>query len=254
MKLRWIIVFSMFMFFAIADDKFGNCKYMYFKNTKKISTQICYDKDNRFGLTQAFNQKGEVIFENHIRKIAGSASAHYEYYPSGAVKKIDFHDSPDAGIQFYNETITFDENGKQTYRNVHKYPDELFTTVPQEFVKPPKNDTIKVLPKEIAVCQAVIQNQVWVKNETKKNIILIVSSNKHPTDFEHFTLKYKSTKLVFTYRDVQGYANPTNNISFKLFTPQLKKCDSLYNIKIDDEYITNDKTGVRKYFYSINKK
>ncbi len=47
------------------------------------------------------------------RRYAGHSSAWTEYYRNGQVRKLELSNAPDAGIQYYKETIFFDQNVKK---------------------------------------------------------------------------------------------------------------------------------------------
>jgi hypothetical protein len=96
---------------SFAGGEYPLCKHTYFKGTKKVSTSLCYDKDNRFGKATAYNRKGEIIYEKSLRKIAGHSSVTFSYYSDGAVSKACYSDAPDAGIQWYKSDTWFKNNG-----------------------------------------------------------------------------------------------------------------------------------------------
>lgn len=139
--------------------------------TGQVSTQEWTDKDGRFGRSRAFKRDGTVIVDHHTRRIAGHASVHFEYHPNGAVRKAEFSDAPDAGIQWYRSTTTFDDQGDRTgfseqgHDDLHVIPRPGTTfTAPVEPVGPTE-DPVRV--PEVAVCQKLFVNEVFVVNSTR---------------------------------------------------------------------------------------
>lgn len=82
--------------------------------TGQLSTKAWMDADNRWGHSWAYNTQGAVIYDQPTRRIAGHASVDYRYHPNGAVSRADYSTMPDAGIQWYQSTTTFDTAGVQT--------------------------------------------------------------------------------------------------------------------------------------------
>jgi hypothetical protein len=58
------------------------------------------------------NKTGNVIYEKELRTIGGHASVEFTFYPNGALNKASWSSAPDAGIQWYNSTDIFSEDGK----------------------------------------------------------------------------------------------------------------------------------------------
>lgn len=86
--------------------------HIHFFSDKKISTIIYYSQWD--GKAQAYNLKGEIIYEKGVRNFAGHASVHFSHYPSGAVKSAHYSSAPDAGVQWYKSDTQFDEQGNIT--------------------------------------------------------------------------------------------------------------------------------------------
>lgn len=100
----------------------------YHKN-KKISSIETWDKEKRSGEFICLNSKGDTLTQFHLRRFAGHASAWAEYYKNGQVRKLELSDAPDAGIQFYRETIYYDENGKETQRFKQSHENRVTTYI-----------------------------------------------------------------------------------------------------------------------------
>lgn len=90
----------------------GTVAIRYFTNGA-VSTKQWTDKNDRWGRSWAYKRDGTVIVEHQTRRFAGHAGVTFSYHPNGAISKAEYSDAPDAGIQWYRSTATFDEEGKQ---------------------------------------------------------------------------------------------------------------------------------------------
>lgn len=141
---------------------------------KKVSIVETWDSDGRFGSLVVFNNRGEEIANYVLRSIGGHASAHLEYYANGQVSRIEFSDAPDGGIQFYESTRKFDEEGKQIDFFETNYPHQLETTfiqyVPQEEVTPAETPK----KEEVIACAVIHQTFYQIENTTDRKLILTI--------------------------------------------------------------------------------
>ena len=69
-----IIFLFIFSHFLWSQNIFKNCKFTYFEGSKKITSSICYDDNDRFGEAKVFKNTGEIIYQKQLRKIAGHAN------------------------------------------------------------------------------------------------------------------------------------------------------------------------------------
>ena len=147
---------------------------------KKVSTEEIWDEAKRFGTLKLFNNQGVELAVYHLREVGGHASAHLTYHSNGQVAKVEFSDAPDGGIQFFESTRKFDENGKQLDYNEIKYPYELETTFiqiepqeqPQQQVVPPKKEAF--IP-----CATIYQTFYQLQNTTKSKVVLTIQPIKN---------------------------------------------------------------------------
>ena len=152
--------------------------------TGQPSTVEWTDKDGRFGRSRALKRDGTVIVDHHTRRIAGHASVHFEYHPNGAVSKAEFSDAPDAGIQWYRSTTTFDDQGNRTgfseqgHDDLHyiPHPGTTFTQPVEPFG--PTEEPVR--EPEVAICQKLFVNEVFVVNSTRETAV-IRCTPKHPS-------------------------------------------------------------------------
>lgn len=137
----------------------------YFKSGKLSSIQLL--ENNRFGKAVAYNELGEIIFEQSIRRIGGHASVYFSYYDSGAIKKAEYSSAPDGGIQWYKSYYEFNEKGERTnfYEMSHEGLTKPFSPseTPTPFVKTP--------------AVSLENHEVLIVNNSKYTIILEMTRN-----------------------------------------------------------------------------
>ena len=169
-----------------------------------VSTKEWRDKDERFGLTTAYDHTGKEIFRYGTRRIGGHASVHFSYHPNGAVSKAEASDAPDAGIQWYRSTTTFDDQGNQTgfWEQSHEDLTTLrFHTGPDEPV--------------LAYCQKLFTNEVFLVNATRqagKATVKVRSPSPALKDSEH-TLAPGDTVRLGTYSVGERFAAPDTELT-----------------------------------------
>lgn len=138
--MKYILI--LIILFFVTEENFSqstDCKYTYFKNKKK-STSQCWDENKYAGKAIAYNQKGEVIGEWKLSRMHMISSVQFSFYDNGGVKTARFSSHPDAGIQHYHSTTTYDENGNKTDFHEEDYDGKNYS--PTVIVKD-KNETIK---------------------------------------------------------------------------------------------------------------
>ncbi len=157
---------------------------LHYLTTGQVSTEEWTDKEGRFGRSRAFKRDGTVIVDHHTRRIAGHASVHFEYHPNGAVSKAEFSDAPDAGIQWYRSTTTFDDQGNRTGFSEQGHDDlQLIPNPGTTFTRPAEPFSPTEEPArepEVAICQKLFVNEVFVVNSTRETAV-IRCTPKHPS-------------------------------------------------------------------------
>lgn len=150
-----------------------NCKTIFNKEGKTItcfhkngkpSTIEFWDSEERNGNIKGFTPDGKELFNYYLRNYAGHAYAQINYYSNGQVSKAYYSTAPDGGIQFFNETRKFDENGNLIDHWEQKYPYVLVTTIDTTRYK-------KVVQKqEVIKCAVPYQTTFKLINATKSYI------------------------------------------------------------------------------------
>jgi hypothetical protein len=160
---------------AVAD-KYTKCAYQYFKGGK-VATSTCYDADGRWGKARAYTRDGKMLYERELRRVGGSSSVEFTYYSSGAVKQAHWHSAPDGGIQWYNTTNYFSEDGKITSETENNYDSHPGTTwQPQTREKPLRSDT--TAPPG---CAVIYSSEFWFINATAATAIVTVKRGTEET-------------------------------------------------------------------------
>ncbi len=184
------IAFSQLNCKTTTNDKNELIKTCYHAN-KVISTIETWDKKNKFGNIKGFNPQNQEIFSFSLRRFGGHAAVKISYFDNGQVSRVDYSDAPDGGIQFYNASFQFDEQGKQIDFSETKYPFELQTSIP------PLTD--KKETQKINECAIPMLDYFQLVNSTKSKIFLQIKTkpnfNYAVKEF-YVTLKPKE-KIIF---------------------------------------------------------
>lgn len=152
----------------------------HFKNGG-VSSREWTDKDERWGRSIAYDRTGKEIFSYHTRRVGGHASARFSYHPNGAVAKVEVSDAPDAGIQWYRSSTTFDEDGRQTgfwedgrdnYGPIPRLLEHPRTFPPVEPVTPAPGSRPE---QEVAICQRMFQSELFVVNPTNAAVRVVAT-------------------------------------------------------------------------------
>jgi hypothetical protein len=239
------------MMCLLLQNTFGqlNCK-----TSKKIDTTIvkCFHvngkisvwKENyndRTGKVTAYDNSGKIIFEFYTRSFSGHAYADIEYYKNGQVKKVYYSSAPDAGIQWYNITIYFDENGKETGRSEQSNEHLLRPTLPIYF-----KDSIRILsPQKIDSSKWFITEYylINVSNLTYKLI------NKLDTASPKSVLLIKPKDTLFLQKEYHQYKFNSINREPTLTVYNNKKSKKKHTIFVGE--LVNVNTKLRRQYFLL---
>lgn len=198
-------------FIAQGQKEFKHCTYTYFTGSKKVASSICYDDDKRWGEAKAFNTEGKEIYKRQLRKIAGHASVEFKYYVTGMIKEAYFSDAPDAGIQWYHETVFFDETGNQT--NVQKQSHEDILS-PHVLLEEPikKTPTTPIVKKTDTLvskqCATVYSNEIWINNKTNYTIKVEAAPKKKEANYNSIEIQKGKTGRLTIFGNAYSEQNP----------------------------------------------
>ena len=198
----------------------GTVKTCLHKNGK-VSTSETWDKDKRFGNAIAYNSKGEELYNHSLRSVGGHAYVSLEYFANGQVSKVYYSDAPDGGIQFYNSTTKFDENGVQTEFHETKYPHEIQMVLVEPSVKKtePVVEQKKEEPKqEVVECAILFKNYFEIQNGTTSKVTIKINA------LQNNTVIGESREIVL---------EPSRKFVFDtVFTAQVGLQEDIYKLEI----------------------
>lgn len=182
--------------------------------TGEVSTREWRDKDDRFGLTTAYDRTGKEIFRFGTRRIGGHASVHFSYHANGAISKAEASDAPDAGIQWFRSTTTFDDQGNQTgyWKEGHEdlMRPSVILTRPEEPISP-------VVPQSIPAvvpCQRMFVNEVFVVNGSSWPVEITVEPRDPSPALQgsKIVLAAGESRMVGTYSVGETFVSPVQRM------------------------------------------
>lgn len=233
---------------SYAQKEYPVCEKTFFKSGQ-VSTEKCFDKENRFGKAYAYTKSGKLIYEKGLRKIAGHESVYFTFYPGGAVKKAEWSSAPDAGIQWYNSTDEFSEDGTLINHTENNYDDYLRVTTP---FTPKEKDTVVTLKEKKAdtLISTKKKVEVWFLNHTYYPVIIHASGKNNLSIAEQKVYPGDSTRLLqydFTTKNFQ----PEKKYNFQIHSANKANEESPFIRKTQYKILSNQN---RAFFYTIENK
>lgn len=148
----------------------------------QVCTKEWRDKDDRWGRSWAYKSDGSVIAEHQTRRFAGHASVHFDYHPNGAISKAEFSTAPDAGIQWYRSTTTFDDQGNKTGFSEQGHDDRTVIPSPGTHVRRHQEERVPEREMEQVTVeeQRLFINELFVANPTNAACRAIATA-RHPS-------------------------------------------------------------------------
>jgi hypothetical protein len=236
-----------FTFLCLAqNDKYPKCNYQYFERTKIVSTSICWNESNTWGETVAYKKDGTQIYRKQLRKVGGHASVRYEYHANGAVKKIEFSDAPDGGIQWSREKISFDEQGNMTDNDIESNEQLTHITRPS-FIAPEKKQSTPIITPKENQGKPYFANYIIVKNYTNTTVTVVAlpeNDNEKPTTTLFLP---NETKQLLYYGNGNDVLDPFDRYAF-LVSKKIKSKGKKPRIKFDRKEVT---ANAANYYYTI---
>lgn len=177
-----------------------------------VSTREWTDKDERWGRSWAYKRDGSVIVDRHTRRIAGHASVHFAYHANGAISKAEYSDAPDAGIQWYQSTTTFDDQGNRTGFSEQGHDGHGLLPRPDLLTEEP---SVVVPTKPVVVEeQRLFVNEMLVVNSTKWPCVVHVKPTHASPALPEGDLKLLpgDTLRVGSYTMGEVFAEPEGHV------------------------------------------
>lgn len=253
-----LIIFVVLVHGAMAQtDAYSDCTYSYFKPSNKISTSICYDKDNRWGKAIAYNINGKIIYEKQLRKVAGHSSVTFSYHPNGAVAKAEWSSAPDAGIQWYKSIHEFSETGELINQTEWSHDQK-----PSNFLMPDKNHEINSYDNrmeeeeeteniEIVECIEPNVSELWFVNKTRYTLE-IRSGHKLFHD-EKYTALVAPGDTVKGGQQIQigPFENPIAHFNIDIRKKKKRKAGTFIIVPAKDGEVPVRK-DLKQYYFEIH--
>lgn len=228
MKAILLFFCLVYSFFNIAQL---NCKVN--KGIKGDST-VCFHQNGtvssisfssiqheRYYHFLAFDNKGNKVLEANHGLLHGSAGLDVKYYPNGAIRSARKTFQPDGGIQYYDVTSFFKEDGTFDHEEDNSW-DKQITVITQPYERTPEKVEQKIEPVsvviknttsrklKILVGEVVTQKTKWIVTVKKNKEIEIgqfVPKNKKDQalqfyQFEVLPMKKKFKTVIFTSNDL----------------------------------------------------
>lgn len=198
--------------------QYPDCTFVYFANGK-VSTSMCYDAAKRFGEARAYNRAGKEIYRQGLRKVAGHASVYFTYYPDKAVRRAEFSDAPDAGIQWSRGWSDFSPTGEITASSVQSYDDSPTTLLRRqsEPAQPmPPAPTVPALPCNPPGVEAPrFEAECWLLNRTRHRVQVVVKAKNSAEQYViALPANGRDTLKSHSYRLAQAFQAPTDGYTF----------------------------------------
>ena len=230
----------------------GTVVIHYFTNGK-VSTKAWMDTSDRWGRSWAFDASGKEIFNYQTRRIGGHASAHFSYHPNGGVSKVEVSDAPDAGIQWYRSTTTFDEHGNRTGFTEQGHDNDGI--IPGPAVRVTRTPTeIAPYQQEVVHEQQMFITEVFVVNATKYTCRMDAVAKQPSPAFQsgNYTLAPGDTVRVGMYSTGETYQEASQHVEIaaKRWNKKVKK-QAPFRILRED--ITAVRPEARKYYLVIGR-
>lgn len=198
-----------------ADSTIKTC----YHQNKMVSTIECWDKNRYWGNIKGFNNRGQLLFEFHLRRVAGHASAHVSHYTNGQVSKVAFSTHPDGGIQWYAKAITFDEKGNKTGESEDGTDDfgrPLLRGVLPATMDTTRHKPVKPIPQETVVCAVPYFSILQVENETKYPLVVQVKGRTMDDKEKTFTLMPGTKIRPDSVMQAQFFEQPDKSLTVKV--------------------------------------
>lgn len=195
-----------------ADSSIKTCYHQ--KNV--VSTLECWDKNRLWGNIKGFNDRGELLFLFHLRRMAGHASVQLNYYPNGQVSKVAFSTHPDGGIQWYQKGMTFDEKGNKTSETEDGTDDfgrPVLRGIIQDTTQhhPPRHTT-----NETISCAEPYFSILQIENDTQFPLKIQVNGRRKEEKEKAFTIMPGTKMRPDSVMQAQFFDQPDKYLSVKI--------------------------------------
>jgi hypothetical protein len=190
--LLLVSVFSSQSFAQIGCKKLkgrgGDSTICYHKNGKVSTIDFETVEHDRYFEFLAYDAKGNESLKAHHGYLHGGASLDVTYYENGAIRTARKTFQPDGGIQHFDATSFFNEDGTFNYEQDNSWDKEVTLRTPAIYDFPePKKAVVE--PKKDTVF-------VYLKNASSRKIEVLINKKTGSDQSEKVVLKKQSEQQI----------------------------------------------------------
>jgi hypothetical protein len=195
MKVTILLCFTIGFFSSLQGQlncknlkgRFGDSTVCYHQNGTKSTVDFNDRENDRYKLFIAYDKNGNKIFEGGHGYRHGGGSLYVKYYPNGCISSVRSTFQPDGGIQHFDVTSFFSEDGTFLYKEDNSWDRQVtvptfiqYEKVEEKIVEKPKDK-----PKDSV--------HFYIRNNSGKKMTLYLTKPKDPEFKELVVLKRNKT-------------------------------------------------------------
>lgn len=190
----------------VLKGKLGDSTISYHQNGKISIINYKSDPDFNIHTFIAYDNTGKQIFKGDHGYRHGGAGIYPKYYSNGQISSIRSTFQPDGGIQYYDVTEYWNEDGSYSHKedNSRNTERETLHHVPTTPIVTPKEEKVQ----EVKI-QTPDSTNLVIKNSTRKKVSIIVA-NKQNDKIYVYKLKRNQELNIGKFLQKKGELNPKN--------------------------------------------
>ena len=166
----------------------GDSTVCYHKNGKVSTIDFEIVEHDRYFEFRAYDTKGNESLKAHHGYLHGGASLDVTYYENGAIRTARKTFQPDGGIQHFDATSFFNEDGTFNHEEDNSWDKQLIIYNPPIYDFPePKKAVVE--PKKDTVF-------VYLKNASSRKIEVLINKKTGSDQSEKVVLKKQSEQQI----------------------------------------------------------
>lgn len=203
----------------------------------KISTIEYYDMQReRYQHFIAFDNKGKEIYKKEHGCWHGCGSLYVKYHENGSLKSARSTFQPDGGIQYYDVTSYFNEDGSFSHevdmsRNVHEH----ILVTPKPLEKPKETKTV-VETKKVDSLTLIL------KNASSRKVRILIGRTGSYDSKKVYVLKKNTELEIGKYLPLKDVDDPLKYFEIDIIPAKLKSDQ----FRLESSTYT---TGLKRYVY-----
>ena len=195
MKILFLLLVSVFSSQSYAQigckklkGRGGDSTVCYHKNGKVSTIDFEIVEHDRYFEFRAYDTKGNESLKAHHGYLHGGASLDVTYYENGAIRTARKTFQPDGGIQHFDATSFFNEDGTFNHEEDNSWDKQLIIYNPPIYDFPePKKAVVE--PKKDTVF-------VYLKNASSRKIEVLINKKTGSDQSEKVVLKKQSEQQI----------------------------------------------------------